>query len=97
MKKEGECPKCKGRKLWIVDRMRIHVPSQMIQADMPVALKKAFWSGGKGVGNLQLYACAGCGFSELYALGLDDLVADPDMGVHFVDGEPQAGREGPMR
>lgn len=89
MKRTQQCPKCQGRKLWVVETFK--VPSEMANGEaLPVAMQAeegGFFAMGKIVpqGSFELWVCAGCGFSELWARDLGALRDDPSRGVRLVD------------
>lgn len=39
----------------------------------------------KPVGRFDVYVCDGCGYSEMYASGIEELRADPSRGVRLLD------------
>jgi hypothetical protein len=59
-------------------------------APMAVAVE-AKWTGLDGHGAFEAFICGACGFTEWYAIGLDELKADPNAGVYFIDNEPKVG------
>jgi predicted nucleic-acid-binding Zn-ribbon protein len=100
MKENHECPKCKGRRMWIIDQLTLclNTGATYLDTAVPVALiKRSKWTLGKTMGTFQLYVCAACGYTEMFAVGIDALQPNPDLGIHLFDGEPKPGTEGPMR
>ena len=101
MKTTGTCPKCKSRKLWIVEHVETKDPNVGIGGAMPLVLAasrktpatragtllKGDGSTFYDAGQLDAFVCARCGFSELWARGFEQLVHNPADGIHFVDGE----------
>ncbi|MBL9027173.1 MAG: hypothetical protein JNL21_33570 [Myxococcales bacterium] len=98
MRKTLKCPKCSGVRIWVIERFR--VPSDTSegqelavvphQADAERSLFSIPRQSPRG--HFDLYACDGCGFTELYARDLSTLVADPARGIRLVDtGEPNKG------
>ncbi len=87
MKRTLQCPKCEGRKLWHVERIGLMQPQTTFQVPVGIAYKRS-WRGLKTMGALELFACAGCGFAELYA-DTTSLVANDANGVRFIDIEPE--------
>ena len=39
---------------------------------------------------IEMFACARCGFAEMYA-DTSDLAPNPKLGVHLIDNEPEGG------
>lgn len=89
MKTTLRCPKCSGKKLWIIDEFR--VPGADAEGS-PLAVVPHQARGRGGIfgslaasprGGFELYACAACGYSELWATKLDEL--EPGPGVRLID------------
>lgn len=100
MKRTQQCPKCQGRKLWVVERFR--VPGEYDGGAVMAVVQTQRDAGGfLGVGKLNpqgafdLWVCEACGYSELWARSLSGLREDPDAGVRRVDTTPPEG--GPFR
>jgi len=101
VKRTHICPKCDGRRIWVVESFRI--PSETAQgAVLNVVPHQEETSGGffaiarvKPVGRFDVFVCDGCGFSELYAAGIDDLRADTKTGVRLL--EATTAPAGPFR
>lgn len=89
MRKTLQCPKCDGRKLWRVEAMRDRGHFNQLHP-LSVVLQQGTWKE-KATGWFETFICAGCGYTEWYANGLDGLTEDPKHGVHFIDTEPEAG------
>ncbi|HEY8078080.1 MAG TPA: hypothetical protein VIF62_28330, partial [Labilithrix sp.] len=95
------CPKCDGKKIWVVEAFRI--PTETAQGQvLPVVPHQETGSLGflalarvKPVGAFDVYLCAGCGYSELWASGLDELKANAPSGVRLLDSSTQPA--GPFR
>lgn len=92
MKSSLRCPKCDGKRIWVLERWRIAGESAegrelSVVTHQPEA-KSSFFASIKlsPRGHFDLFACDGCGYSELWAGGLDDLVPDPERGIRLVDG-----------
>lgn len=89
MKHTQQCPKCEGRRLWVVERFRL--PGEAGPgAELPVVThheKGGLFTLGRAspVGRFNLWVCATCGFSELWAEGLEGLRDDPSAGIRLVD------------
>ena len=98
MKQSQSCPKCRGRKLWVIDPFRA-VDPVVSEATAPVAHQKEITRFGLErvipQGHFQLWTCAACGYSELWAEGIRALRPNPAAGIQLVDGSPPAG--GPFR
>ena len=90
MKASGICPKCKGRKFWRIETVQEHGHGGF--APLPVAVVQS-WGGlnRELMGKFETVICAGCGFTEWYAMQLDQLREEPTRGIYFVDNEPKAG------
>lgn len=98
MKTTKTCPKCAGKKLWVVDPLQtVH---EYAPGTLPLHLAYKQKTGDTGwlaskterVGRLAAWICAACGFSELWASELEQLQPDPEAGIRLVDGS-----EGPAR
>jgi predicted nucleic-acid-binding Zn-ribbon protein len=89
MKQTQQCPKCAGRKLWVIERFR--VPTEGAPGhELPVATqleKGGLFTIGRAlpVGRFDLWLCDACGYSELWATGITALREDPERGVRLVD------------
>lgn len=91
MRKSGICPKCEGRKFWRIDKMLEHAHGGVL-AQLPVAgIHRWGGFGDKEAGTFQTIVCAGCGFTEWYAVGMENIKEDPEHGIYFIDLEPKAG------
>lgn len=102
MKHLHRCPKCSGRKIWIIERYRI--PGGEVVEGQELAVIPHLPSGVRGifamekvnpVGHFDLYLCDGCGYSELWAEGFKGLTVDPKRGVRLLD--TSDANEGPFR
>jgi predicted nucleic-acid-binding Zn-ribbon protein len=92
MRKTLQCPKCEGRKLWRIEEMRERGPSHAHTEPLGLDLVQKRWVGGMtSRGTFETFICAGCGYTEWYAHGLEKLEADEKRGVHFIDTEPDGG------
>jgi predicted nucleic-acid-binding Zn-ribbon protein len=91
VKRSQICPKCSARRIWVVESFRI--PTETAQGVvLPVvhhqqAESSSFFAIGRvtPVGSFDAYVCAGCGYSELYATGFEDLREDHAKGVRLLD------------
>jgi predicted nucleic-acid-binding Zn-ribbon protein len=100
MKKSLRCPKCQGERIWVIERFR--VPDETDSGrQLSVVQNQETTKGFMGLprvtprGHFDLYACNGCGYSELYAEKLSELTADPKKGVRLIDAT--AKKQGPFR
>ncbi len=104
MRRSGKCPKCGGKRLWVVDP--IAQPdgdsSNQVHA-MRVATRRLALAGGAltfgqtweraAVGFFVAYVCEGCGFSEMYARDIEDLADLEDTVPHDAHGDPGSNVE----
>lgn len=101
MKRTQLCPKCDGRRIWVIEPFR--VPSEAAQGTvLSVVPHQASGGGGlfalarlSPVGRFDAYVCATCGYSELYATDFGELREDPANGVRLLDAT--AAPAGPFR
>jgi hypothetical protein len=100
VKRNQRCTKCDGKKIWVVEAFR--VPTDTAQGQvLPVATQeesgKSFlaMARAKAVGRFDLYVCAGCGHSELWADDIQELREDPAKGIRLLDSATKP--EGPFR
>lgn len=79
MKNQHACPKCTGRKIWVVEPFRL--PDDTLDG-RPVHVVPHQSEGGAGFfkvesakprGELDLYVCDDCGYSELWARNVKNL------------------------
>lgn len=96
MKHTLRCPKCDGRKLWRIEKFR-HQSDVLGGTELCVAItnRDKLWGGHTPTGAFDLYACAGCGYSELWARDIERMKPKPDEGVHLIDGT--AAKDKPYR
>ncbi|HQY65088.1 MAG TPA: hypothetical protein PK141_27030 [Polyangiaceae bacterium] len=103
MKKLHACPKCNGRKLWVIEPFRVPGEAAEGQAVPLVPHQHEEEAGGgffrvarkNPIGAVDLLVCDACGYSELWARGARDLVEDPVAGVRLLDSS--ATKAGPFR
>lgn len=90
LKRDSICPGCAGRVIWYIEEFKIQSDGRYT---VPVVLSARFpFKGiGGGIGGFELFICKGCGLTELYAHGIEELKADPARGVHLIDETPPAG------
>ena len=103
MKNHLRCPKCAGKRIWVIEKYRI--PGEAAEGrELPVLPHQPAGPAGGGflslarvapVGRFDLFLCDGCGYSELWASGFRELVADPARGVRLID--TSHTNEGPFR
>jgi predicted nucleic-acid-binding Zn-ribbon protein len=92
MKKSLQCPKCDSRKLWRIEKLLERGDRGWDGNGVPplaLALVRT-WGTYKAQGTIEMFACAKCGFAELYA-DTTDLASNPELGVHLIDNEPESG------
>ena len=98
MKSHARCPKCAGKRIWVLEKYRI--PGEAAEGrELPVLPHQG---GGRSwlgvvtpVGSFDLFLCDGCGYSELYASGFRGLVADAERGIRLLD--TSETNDGPFR
>lgn len=92
---------CGGVRIWVIERFR--VPSETSEGQ-PLSvvphqpeMSRGFFAIPRQSprGHFDLYACDGCGFSELYARDLSSLTEDPERGVRMIDASERS--KGPFR
>jgi predicted nucleic-acid-binding Zn-ribbon protein len=98
MKNTLKCPKCAGKKIWLLERYRIPGESA---AGRELAVVPHQDDGKTGLfrslsvspqGHFDLFLCNACGYSELWAGGFEDLVPSPERGIRLIDsGDAGAG------
>lgn len=100
MKRTQQCPKCQGRRLWLIEPFR--VPSEVAAGQTLPVLTHQPQPGGlfaiaraNPQGRFDLWVCDACGYCELWASGLSGLRHDPAAGVRLVD--TTAEPSGPFR
>lgn len=100
VKRTQQCPKCEGRKFWIVERYRI--PGEYEGgAQLPVVANQqepgGFLSMGRTSpqGRFDLWVCEACGYTELWARELSGIREDLAAGVRHLDAKAEPA--GPFR
>lgn len=100
MKSLHRCPKCSGRKIWVIEKYRI--PGETAEGrELPLVPHHgsgtmSFLIGRVNpIGSFDLFVCDACGYSELYASGFRELQEDPQRGVRLLDTSDT--NEGPFR
>lgn len=99
MKHSASCPKCNGRRQWVIERFR--TPSERATGDELRVVndqslgEAAFFRSAHPTGYFDMYICADCGFSELWARDFEDLVASAADGVVLRDNRDPP--KGPFR
>jgi predicted nucleic-acid-binding Zn-ribbon protein len=96
MKNSLRCPKCEHRKILRVDQLVTQLTG-VSTVPMPVAVRSpAHLFRRNRFGTFGAFVCAACGYTEIYANDIADLVAHPENanGVGVLDGETS---EGPHR
>ena len=91
MKSTLKCPKCAGKKIWVLEKYRIPGESAAGR-ELPVlphqdeGKSRLFQSmRANPQGHFDLFLCNGCGYSELWAGGFEDLVPSPEHGIRLID------------
>jgi hypothetical protein len=91
MKKLLHCPKCAGRKIWVIEKYR--VPGEAAEGrELPVLphqeegrARLLTFGRVNPIGHFDLYLCDGCGYAELWAGGFRALRPDPEHGIRLID------------
>lgn len=101
MKQSQVCPKCAGRRIWLLESFRIPAESGEATA-LPVvphqpAERGSFFAFARlaPLGKFDVYLCASCGYSEFYARTFEGLREDVAHGVRLLDASPAPA--GPFR
>jgi predicted nucleic-acid-binding Zn-ribbon protein len=89
MKKALQCPKCEGRVLWRIEKVREHGDQNSLKP-LPAGVERRWW-GSAALGGFETFICAGCGYTEWYAYGLETLKPDEKLGIQRIDNRPEAG------
>lgn len=103
MKNLHHCPKCSGRRIWVIERYRVPDPELTVGKELAVVPhlptqggSRLFFEKTNPVGHFDLYLCDGCGYSELWAEGFKNaLFPDPTRGIRLLD--TSDANEGPFR
>src|SRR5688572_19899609 len=92
MKHSLRCPKCGGTRLWHIEKFRQQSDLQG-GTEMCVAItdRMSISYGHTVTGAFDLFACAICGYSELWARDIQNLKPAPEEGVHLIDAGPTMG------
>lgn len=101
MKKLHACPKCQGRKIWMIEPWNIPgdlpegraLPLIPHQPEVTTSFFQVERVTPKG--QVDLWVCHDCGYAELWAKGTADLVEDPAKGIRLLDSS--ATKAGPFR
>jgi predicted nucleic-acid-binding Zn-ribbon protein len=99
MKNLLRCPKCAGKRLWVIEKYR--VPGDTADGrELPVVphqpeAGQGLFSRVKPKGHFDLFLCDGCGYSELWADGFRGLVEDTARGIRLID--TSDANKGPFR
>lgn len=99
MKRTQQCPKCSGRRLWVVSPWR--VPAEYAGGETAPLAFNVSAEGFLGMpkynaaGALELWTCEACGYSEFWATGARELREDPSRGISLVDSTVKGA--GPFR
>lgn len=99
MKRTLQCPKCVGRRFWVVERYRMPGPDGGWEAPVVSFQREAPRIFGipqtSEQGRVDLWVCETCGYTELWARDLAGIREDPERGVRRVDAAAEP--EGPFR
>jgi len=94
MKNTRTCPKCQSQQLWVVEPLK--TVQEYDPGTLPLHLDydqvegtNVFNRSRVRVGMLDAWICASCGYSELWARGLQKLKHAPERGIRFVDSGKQ--------
>ena len=90
MKNSRKCPKCQCTRLWVVEPLRtvyeyspgtlpLHLDYDQVEGTNFLNRSK------RQVGTLDAWICADCGFTELWAKGLQKLQHAPERGIRLID------------
>jgi predicted nucleic-acid-binding Zn-ribbon protein len=101
VKTTHRCPKCAGKRIWVIEKLRI--PGESAEGrPLAVVPHQAEMKGGffgtlrvNPRGHFDCFICDACGYSELWAGGISDLVEDPANGVRLIDTSDV--KQGPFR
>lgn len=107
MKRDHRCPKCESGQLWLIREARMRDPRfsnivrpiHVMAANFDPHRMQVDTSSSFEVGTFEVWICAECGFTEWYANGVNEALADlsrfPETGVLFFNGHPR--RNNPYR
>jgi predicted nucleic-acid-binding Zn-ribbon protein len=103
MKNHHRCPKCSGKRIWVIERYRIPDAEVTTGRELTVmphlpnpSASRLFFEKTNPVGHFDLYLCDGCGYSELWAEGFKgSLSEDLVRGIRLLD--TSDANEGPFR
>ena len=106
MKTSVRCPKCEGRKIWVIERYAIPERTS-VNAEFPMCIvrgrgvpepkwprPRSFWDPPyypEPHGIVDLYLCGVCGYVEFWGREFPDLIEDPDNGVRLLDATAERG------
>ena len=91
------CSKCKSKKLWRIEKFRQFFQDSPGGLPLPIAISyrdRGFFRSVTATRTFDMFMCARCGFSELWANEIGELRSNPEEGVHFIDG---GGTDAPYR
>jgi predicted nucleic-acid-binding Zn-ribbon protein len=97
MKTHHRCPKCAGKRIWVIEKYR--VPGESAEGrELPVVPHQPEANESrlgfmriKPKGHFDLFLCDGCGYSELWANGFQGLVESEERGVRLLDTTDPSG------
>jgi predicted nucleic-acid-binding Zn-ribbon protein len=101
MRESMSCPKCRSQRIWRIEKFHGYDNgspkplSVLLAREMPQQQASGWFdivrSELRTIGRFDLYLCARCGYSELYAQDFKALVHSPEHGVHLMDADVPAG------
>ena len=110
MKTSVRCPKCEGRKIWVIEHYVVPDESKQRgghamwlvkgrgvpkpKRNKPPSIFDDFLPTIEPHGVVDLYLCGTCGYVEFWGRDFPDLVDDPLNGVRLLDA---TGERGPFR
>jgi predicted nucleic-acid-binding Zn-ribbon protein len=98
MRSTQTCPKCAGKKFAVNSEFRFPDHQSSNGTDALPAITLANGSTRRTLGRFETWICVGCGYTEFYAYGAEDLEAlarvHPEH-LRIVDAEPRG--QGPYR
>ncbi len=95
MKRDGRCPKCQGERILHIESSRPEEPRMLVRRAERVGILGGSGHVLEGVGRVEAYVCAGCGYLEEYIARPESIPWDDVVGASWV--ETKSKREGPYR
>ena len=99
MRSTQTCPKCAGKKFTVSTEFKLpDERSSNVTYPLPAITIQRSWASRSTSGKFETWICTGCGYTEFYACGFEDLDAlarqHPDQ-LRIVDARPP--EQGPYR